>query len=132
MNLIDLSSGKKLDGKIERLSQSEIHRLSKDPRFGYDWSLETKNEVYSIKVKGKDETLGLISLSDIASELRIHINLIESSRENQGKGKRFDNIPGCLIAFACRMAFERGYEGFVSLLPKTLLIKILSGKIWFY
>ena len=122
MHLVERSSGRKIQGKIERLIQSEVRSLQNNHRFGFDWSLEAENEVYGIKAQGMDEILGLLSLSDISSEFRIHLNLIESSKENQGKAKQFDNIPGCLIGYACRMAFEKGYDGFVSLLPKTQLI----------
>jgi hypothetical protein len=38
---------------------------------------------------------------------------------------RVDNqaFVGCLIAWACRLAFIKGYYGFVSLIPKTRLIE---------
>jgi hypothetical protein len=65
-----------------------------------------------------------MSLSDYPSEKRIHINLIESSKENIGKDKKFRNIAGNLIAHATKIAFQKGYDGFVSLLPKTKLIPI--------
>ena len=32
-------------------------------------------------------------------------------------------VGGCLIAFACRESFKRGYEGWVFLVPKTNLIE---------
>ena len=38
------------------------------------------------------------------------------------KNKKTGNIAGCLIAFACRESFKKGYGGFVSLMPKTELI----------
>ena len=43
-------------------------------------------------------------------------------------GKRLDHIAGCLIGFACSIAFKKGYEGFVSLLPKTQLIPFYQEK----
>ena len=38
---------------------------------------------------------------------------------------------GCLIAFACREAFKRGYEGWVFLLPKTYLVQHYPSKYGF-
>lgn len=55
-------------------------------------------------------------------ELRIHLNLIESAKIHQGKDKQLEGIPGCLFAFAAKVAFEKGYNGFLSLLPKAQLI----------
>jgi hypothetical protein len=37
-----------------------------------------------------------------------------------------------LIAFACQMAFEKGYDGFVSLIPKTQLIDYYRHKFGFF
>ena len=69
----------------------------------------------------------MISLIDISKELRIHINLIESSKIHRGKQKKIKNIPGSLISYACKIAFEKGYDGFVSLTPKTKLINYYAS-----
>lgn len=58
-------------------------------------------------------------------------NLIESAIKHQGKNKEIDGIPGCLIGFACEIAFKRGYDGFVSLVPKTRLVKYYHEKFGF-
>lgn len=122
MELVEIKTGKKVEAYIKRLTFLEIRRLKNNHRFLFDWSLEIDYEVYQISLKGEVEILGLISISDISRELRIHINLIESSIENKGNKKQFDYIPGCLIGFACQLAFLKGYGGFVSLKAKTQLI----------
>ena len=58
--------------------------------FEFDWSKEKENHVFKI-IKAEEENseiLGLISLVNIADELRIHINLIENSNDNKGKTKK--------------------------------------------
>lgn len=131
MNLIAVATGEKVKAAIEKLGSYDVKKLKGNNRFLFDWSVEVENEVYRIKRIGKEETLGLISLRDVPKELRIHINLIESSEENKGRSKQFDNIPGCLIGFACQMAFQKGYDGFVSLVPKTKLIDYYHNKFGF-
>jgi hypothetical protein len=32
-------------------------------------------------------------------------------------------VPGNLVAFACKLSFEMGFEGYVGFVPKTNLIK---------
>lgn len=123
MKLKERKSRKELEATIEMLVKSEIEKLKGNKQFGFDWSLEIDKNVYKIRLLEKKETLGLISLIDYPSEFRIHINLIESAKEYRGKKKLIKNIPGCLIAFACQISFKKGYEGFVSLIPKTELIK---------
>ena len=122
MNLIDSNSGEKLLGIIEKVSKSELAKLKNDDKLIFDWTLESDNQVFKIRCVKNKETLGLISLIDYPKEFRIHINLIESSKKFRGKHKPILNIPGCLIGFACKLAFKLGYEGFVSLVPKTQLI----------
>jgi hypothetical protein len=36
---------------------------------------------------------------------------------------------GNLVAFACKLSFERGYEGFVSFIAKTKLIDHYTEKL---
>ena len=64
-----------------------------------------------------------MSLVVVRSEFRVEIRLLESAKPNVGIEKEYDRIAGCLIAFACRLAFKLGFGGFVSLVPKTELIR---------
>jgi hypothetical protein len=131
MNLINVVTGEKIEGKIEKLSLSKVKKLKGHKAFLFDWSLEVENNVYCIREKESEVILGLISLKNIVEEFRIHINLIESASEYRGKNKKIENIPGCLIALACRMAFESGYGGFVSLISKTKLVTYYQTKFGF-
>ena len=53
----------------------------------------------------------------------IFMHLIESSKFNKGKGKVYLGIPGNLIAYACKVSVDKGYEGFLAFDAKTALIK---------
>ena len=61
------------------------------------------------------------------------MHLIESARINVGVKKLYLGIPGNLVAFACKHAFEKGYEGYLVFLSKTLLVnhymKTLGARI---
>lgn len=131
MKIIDTKTGKRIDATIEKLIKSVIRKLQGNKSFIFDWSLELENDVYKISLLGEEEILGLVSIIDYPEEFRLHINLIESSKAYRGKKKLLDNIPGCLLAFVCQMSFERGYEGFVSLIPKTELVKYYSQRYGF-
>lgn len=64
---------------------------------------------------------GLISLEVKVDHVYIH--LIESAPFNKGKAKVYSGVPGNLVAFACKLSFQRGHEGNVSFLSKTQLIE---------
>lgn len=124
MKIINTRTNKEYVGEIEKVKKSDVQKLKGNENFSFDWSLEAENDVYKVKREGENETLGLMSISDIPKEKRIHINLIEVSKENIGKGKKFKNITGNLLAFACKIAFQKGYDGFVSLLPKSKIVVV--------
>jgi hypothetical protein len=64
---------------------------------------------------------GLISLSVFDGYITIH--LLESSPFNKGKLKVYAGVPGNLVAFACKLSFQRKCDGFVFFIAKTKLIE---------
>lgn len=132
MPLSDISTDKVLESTIERVLKSDYKLILNSKEYRFDWRGESKNQVYKIYLKGQDDKiLGLMSLIDVTEEYRIHLNLIEVGLQNRRKDKEIENIAGCLIAFACRLAFDRDYFGFVSLKPKTQLINLYQDKYGF-
>ena len=132
MPLTDRKTGQPLESVIEKVLTSDYKLLSNSQQYIFEWSKEARNEVYKIYLKDQnDEILGLMSLIDIPEEYRIHLNLIEVGKNNRGENKKIENIAGCLIAFACQLAFDKDYFGFVSLKPKTRLIRLYQEKYGF-
>ncbi|MEM1328822.1 MAG: GNAT family N-acetyltransferase [Bacteroidota bacterium] len=132
MPIKDKESGKKLQSAIEAVVKSDYSWIKNSSNFKFDWSIESDNEVYKIYLlDSEDQILGLISLTDYPEEFRIHMNLIETSANQRGDIKTIENIAGCLLAFGCEVAFNRGYDGFMSLLPKTKLIDLYQDKYGF-
>ena len=64
---------------------------------------------------------GLVSLTE--RDDHVYMHLIESAPFNLGKNKVYIGVPGNLIAFACKISFHRGFEGYVSFTAKTRLIE---------
>ncbi len=124
MLLLNYETQEEFEAEILEVLESELVEIDESGRFGFDWSKEVGNRIFKIVAKGilDSPALGLISLSILASELRIHVDLVENAKENRGKDKQVDRVGGCLLAFAAGLSFERGYLGFISLVPKTELI----------
>lgn len=121
MFLTHCQTQKKVRAKVGIVKSTEIAQLLKTGQFGFDWVSETKTTVHALTLEIENETVGLMALKDIPGEFRMEIVLLESSIENIGKLKKYDGVVGCLMAFAARLAFLKGYGGFVSLTPKTAL-----------
>lgn len=135
MKLVDLHSNQEFIAEIIEVDDDDYKMIKKSKQFGFNWVKEKKNSVFKIIRKSEDEEnaeiLGLISIIDIAEEFRIHINLVENAKDNKGKNKKIDRVAGCLMAFASKIAFEKGYLGFTSLVPKTELIELYVNKYGF-
>ena len=51
------------------------------------------------------------------------MHLVENAPFNKGQAKMYSGVAGNLVAFACKLSFQRGYEGNVSFLSKSKLVE---------
>jgi len=119
MKIVEISTGKEYSVEILPVESDEFMSLTKE-RYFFDWKIEKNKEVYKLQIIGTRDILGLVSLERIPSEWRLHIRLITVSKENKGKGKRYDRIAGNLITHVAKIAIlEFGELACVSLSPKS-------------
>jgi hypothetical protein len=132
VNLINRKDKNSLVAIIEQIIEEDYPVISSSGNYIFDWKLERYNDVYKIYLtSNKKEIIGLMSLCDYPEETRIHLNLLEIGKGNTGRFKKIDNIAGCLIAFAARISFKKGYDGMVTLEPKNKLISHYRDKYGF-
>ena len=86
-------------------------------------NLKTRTkEVYKLTTVNNPTIIqGLLSIEDKQDHIFMH--LIESAKFNKGKSKVYLGVPGNLVAFACKVSVDKGYEGFLAFDAKTALIK---------
>jgi hypothetical protein len=60
------------------------------------------------------------------------MDLLESSPFNIGKNKVYEGVAGNLVAYACKLSFQKGFEGFVGFTAKTALIKHYENTLGAY
>ncbi|MBI5214678.1 MAG: hypothetical protein HY960_02890 [Ignavibacteriae bacterium] len=115
-------TGEKFDTEMFRLTEKD-GKFIKKKEWQFDWHKELKDaskEVFKLSVtKNPDIIQGMISIEDKRDH--ILVNLIESAKFNRGKSKLYDGVAGNLFAYACKVSFEKGYNGFVSFISKTKL-----------
>lgn len=91
----------------------------------FDWKKEFKNsanEIYKLTTINNQTIIqGLICLTD--KHDHIFMPLIENAKFNKGRNKIYKGVAGNLVAFACKLSFEKGYGGFVSFIAKSKLIE---------
>ena len=109
---------------ITLLTTTELKTVTKKNGWQFDWRFELRQperEVYKLTIPHAISVVqGLVSI-EIRSD-HIYMHLVESAPFNKGKSKVYAGIPGNLVAFACRLSFQRGFEGNVSFVSKTQLI----------
>jgi hypothetical protein len=82
----------------------------------------TDRQVFKLTIRNNPDIVqGLISISNYKDHYYIH--LIESAPFNLGKNKLYEGVPGNLFAFACKVSWDSGYQGFISFTSKTRLIE---------
>ncbi len=111
--------------EISLLAKEELKKVSKKANWLFNWSSEYKEperDVYKLTIIGNPNVIqGLICLEIKADHVYLH--LIESAPFNKGKSKMYAGVLGNLVAFACKVSFQRGNKGNVSFLSKTQLIE---------
>ena len=117
-------SGDSFKTEVILLSKADTKSIKKTD-WAFDWRMEladAKKQVFKLVIKDNPGIIqGMISIKDRGDHIFMH--LIESAKFNKGAKKVYIGVPGNLVAFACKVSFERGYEGFVSFESKTKLIE---------
>ncbi|NNV55879.1 hypothetical protein [Limnovirga soli] len=121
----NVKSGDSFPTEISLLTKAEVKRLTKKNNWQFNWVNELKiptREVYKLTISNNPAIIqGVISL-EVKTD-HVYMHLIESAPFNIGKNKTYLGVPGNLVAFACKLSFQRGGEGYVSFLSKTKLIE---------
>jgi hypothetical protein len=110
---------------ISLLKSTDLKNVSKKKGWLFDWKYEfkqPKRDVFKLTIVNNSEIIqGLICVE--VKEDHVYMHLVESSPFNKGKTKVYSGVPGNLVAFACKLSFQRGHDGNVSFLSKTQLVK---------
>jgi hypothetical protein len=120
----NVQTGDSFQTNISLFSATDLKSVTKRNGWQFDWKYELKQperEVYKLTIPNNISIIqGLISLQ-VKSD-HIYMHLVENAPFNKGASKVYSGVPGNLVAFACRLSFQRGFEGNVSFISKTQLI----------
>ncbi|MFN0033604.1 MAG: hypothetical protein ACKVUS_00970 [Saprospiraceae bacterium] len=118
-------SGDSFATEIFEVTKDDLKTATKANGWKFDWKAELKEKerkVYKLTIKDNPNVIqGLLSISDYDDHFYLH--LVESAPFNLGRKKLYEGVPGNLFAFTCKLAWDKGYEGFVAFQSKTKLIE---------
>lgn len=120
----NLVTGDSFPTDITLISVKDLKTATKRKGWLFDWKREfaqKQREVYKLTIVNNPSIIqGLVSLE--VKPDHVYIHLIENAPFNKGKNKMYTGVAGNLVAFACKLSFQRGHEGNVSFISKTKLI----------
>jgi len=112
------------DTEIVKLASVDAKQIKKAD-WQFDWHKELKDktkEIYKLTTVNNSTIIqGLLSIEDKQDHVFMH--LIESAKFNKGKSKVYFGVPGNLVAYACKVSVDKGFDGFLAFDAKSALIK---------
>lgn len=117
-------TGDRFQTEVSLLSAKEAKDISKKTGWVFNWKQELKfpeREVYKLTILNNQTVIqALISLEVKTDHVFMH--LLESADFNKGRQKVYAGVAGNLVAFACKVSAQRGFEGNVAFLSKSKLV----------
>ncbi len=117
-------TGEIFDTEIAWVKIKDIKQLNKKD-WQFDWIKELKDNskyVYKLSTVNNPTIIqGLLSIEDKKDHIFLH--LIESAPFNKGNSKVYLGVAANMVAYACKVSFDKGYDGYVAFDAKTNLIK---------
>lgn len=117
-------TGDSFETTVSRITKPDLKSITKKQGWSFDWRKELgfpERDVYKLTIINNLHVVqGLISL-EIKSD-HVFMHLVESAPFNKGQKKMYSGVPGNLVAFACKISFQRGHEGNVAFTSKSQLI----------
>ncbi|MCX6252783.1 MAG: hypothetical protein NTX61_18770 [Bacteroidetes bacterium] len=118
------TTGDNFQTDVLLLDSNDLKSITKSHSWLFDWKAEFRNadrDVYKLVIRNNLTIIqGVISITE--REDHVYMHLIESAPFNRGKDKVYLGVPGNLVAFACKLSFHRGFEGYLSFRSKSTLL----------
>ena len=124
-SILNTISGDSFQTEVSRLTTIDLINITKKNNWNFDWKSEfndIQKEVYKLSIVNNSKIIqGLLSIT--IEKDHVFMNLLESAPFNIGKNKLYEGVAGNLVAFACKLSFQKGFDGYVAFTSKTNLIK---------
>jgi hypothetical protein len=118
-------TGDSFQTEISILQKTDLKSVTKKNGWLFNWSEEFKNpirDIYKLTISGNSTIIqGLVSL-EVKSD-HVYMHLVENAPFNKGQNKVYVGVAGNLVAYACKLSFQRGHDGNVSFLSKSQLVE---------
>lgn len=123
-SILNTISGDSFPTEVSILTKSDLKKITKKNGWNFNWKAEFRNEKseqYKLTIVNNANIIqGLLSIT-IEND-HVFMDLLESAPFNIGQNKLYEGVAGNLVAYACKVSFQKGFDGFVAFTAKTKLI----------
>ena len=124
-SILNTISGDSFPTEISILTKIDLRNITKKSGWNFNWKAEFKNEKseqYKLTIVNNPNVVqGLLSIT-IEND-HVFMDLLESAPFNIGQNKLYEGVAANLVAYACKVSFQKGFDGFIAFTAKTQLIK---------
>ncbi len=124
-SILNTISGDSFPTDISILTKSDLKNITKKNGWNFNWRAEFKNEKseqYKLTIVNNPNIIqGLLSIT-IEND-HVFMDLVESAPFNIGQNKLYEGVAGNLVAYACKISFQKGFDGYIAFTAKTKLIR---------
>ena len=117
-------SGDSFPTEVSRFTKVDLKQVTKKNGWSFNWKTELDDntrEVYKLTISNNPNIIqGLLSFT--IEPDHIYMDLLESAPFNRGRNKLYEGVAGNLVAYACKVSFQNGFDGYLSFTAKTKLI----------
>ncbi|MCL6462258.1 MAG: hypothetical protein I4O51_10355 [Flavobacterium micromati] len=118
-------TGDSFQTEISILQKTDLKSVTKKNGWLFSWSEEFKNpvrDIYKLTIAGNSTIIqGLVSL-EVKSD-HVFMHLLENAPFNKGQSKVYTGVAGNLVAYCCKLSFQRGHDGNIAFLSKSQLVE---------
>lgn len=123
-SILNTISGDSFQTEVSTLKKTDLKNISSKIGWNFDWITEFEDlskEVYKLYINNNPKIIqGLLSIT--IERDHVFINLLENAPFNIDKQKLYEGVAGNLVAYACRVSFQKGFDGYIAFTAKSNLI----------
>jgi len=132
IQILEIRKRKKIKALIEKAKSKDMPIKKNGWQFRWRTLYKVEGaDFYKLTLKDESSEIQGILMLSVMNEEMLYMNNIEIAPHNIGSKGKYDNVAGCLIAYACQKSFELGkntYRGYLTFESKTQLIPIYKRK----
>jgi hypothetical protein len=124
-SILNTISGDSFPTEVSILTKNDLKNITRNRGWNFNWRSEFRNEQseqYKLTIVNNPNIIqGLLSIT--IEKDHVFMDLLESAPFNIGQNKLYEGVAGNLVAYACKVSFQKGFDGFVAFTAKAQLIK---------